>query len=157
MYCSSCGMAVTPGLSYCNHCGAKLSGAKGDDITKSSDVKPETLVAAIAAVFIFGLGAIIGLMAVLKYVFNQADNLGLIIFFTLISFLIMLGVEGVFIWMLLGRRKGANQARDTERLEKQMTKGLGEAKERMLPEPALSVTEHTTRTLEPVEMKPRTE
>jgi len=153
MCCSSCGMPVTPGLSYCNHCGAKLTGAKGDDINKSSEVKPETLVGAIAAVFIFGLAAIIGLMAVLKHVFNQADNLGLIIFFTLISFLIMLAVESVFIWMLLSRKKGAKEARDTARLEKQGAKELSEAKGRVLPEPAVSVTDHTTRTLEPVDMK----
>ena len=140
MYCSTCGKTVTPGLSYCNHCGAKLSGAKGDGITKSSEVKSETLVGAIAAVFIFGLGAIIFLMMALKMVFGP-ENLHLIISFTLLSFLIMLAVEGVFIGMLLGRKKGAKGA----------AKGLGEATARMLPEPALSVTEHTTRTLEAVD------
>jgi uncharacterized membrane protein len=156
MYCLSCGMAVTPGLSYCNHCGAKLSGAKGDGITKSSEVKPETLVGAIAAVFVFGLAAIIFLMMAMKFVFGP-ENLGLIISFTLLSFLIMLAVEGVFIWMLLGRKKGAKEAGDTERLKKQTAKELGEAKAHMLPEAALSVTEHTTRTLEPVDMKHKTE
>ena len=84
MYCSSCGTTVTPGLSYCNHCGAKLNGAKGDGITKSSEVKPETLVGAIATVFIFGLGAIIGLMMASKLVFGP-ENLGLIIAFTFMS------------------------------------------------------------------------
>ena len=152
MYCSTCGSAVSPNLTYCNQCGARLSGAKGDD-TKSSEVKPEILVGAIAAVFIFGLGAIVGLMAVLKRVFNQADNLGLIIFFTLISFLIMLAVEGVFIWMLLGRKKSAKEADDTKQLKKQTAKELKEATAGMLAEPAFSVTEHTTRTLEPVEAK----
>ena len=143
-------MVVTPGLSYCNHCGAKLSSAKGDG---SSEVKPETLVGAIAAVFIFGLAAIIGLMAVLKHVFNQADNLGLIIFFALISFLIMVAVESVFIWMLLGRKKGAKEAHETERLKEPASKELFAATGSMLPEPALSVTEHTTRSLEPVDLK----
>jgi Na+-transporting methylmalonyl-CoA/oxaloacetate decarboxylase gamma subunit len=156
MYCSSCGMAVTPGLSYCNHCGAKLGGAKGDGITKSPEVKPETLVAAIAAVFIFGLGAIIFLMMALKMVFGP-ENLALVIAFTFLSFLIMLAVEGVFVGMLLGRKKGAKEVGDTERLKKQTAKELSEAKARMLPEPAMSVTEHTTRTLEPVDRKHKTE
>jgi len=44
MYCSSCGVAVAQGLSYCNYCGAKLNGAKGDNVIKSSEVKPESLI-----------------------------------------------------------------------------------------------------------------
>jgi len=145
-------MTVTPGLSYCNHCGAKLGGTKGESIDKSSEIRPETLVFAIAAVFIFGLLAIIGLMAVLKYVFNPAENLGLIIFFTMVSFLIMLAVETVFVWMLLRRRKSSGATSDTGQLEKKPGKVPAEPKRSMLPEPALTVTEHTTRTLEPVGM-----
>ncbi len=92
------------------------------------------------AVFVFGLGAIIFLMMALKMVFGP-ENMGLIISFTFLSFLIMLAVEGVFVWMLLSRKKG----------DKKAAKELGETRPRMLPEPALSVTEHTTRTLEPVD------
>ena len=140
MYCSKCGSAVSPNLTYCNHCGAKLNEAKGDSIIKSSGVKPENLLFFITIVFVFGLGAIIFLMMALKMVFGS-ENMGLIIFFTLLSFLIMLGVEGVFIWMLLSRKKDAKEA----------AKELSEAKARLLPEPAFSVTDHTTRTLEPVD------
>jgi hypothetical protein len=149
-------MAVTPGLSYCNQCGARLSGANRDDLTKSSEVKAETLVFGIAAVFIFGLGAIIALMMALKMVFGT-ENLGLVIALTFLSFMIMLAVEGVFIGMLLGRKKRGKEAGDTERLKKETSKELSEAKARMLPEPALSVTEHTTRTLEPVDSKHKME
>ena len=156
MYCSTCGSAVSPNLTYCNHCGAKLGEAKGDGNNKSFEFKPENLLFFITAVFIFGLAAIIGLMAVMKFVFGS-ENLGLIIFFTLISFLIMLAVEGVFVWMLLGLKKGAKEAGDTERLRKQAAEELGAAKARLLPEPALSVTEHTTRSLEPVDIKHKKE
>ena len=148
MYCSSCGTAVTPGLTYCNHCGARLGRAKGDGVTKSSELKPETLVGAIASVFIFGLGAIIGLMAVMKSVFDQP----LIIFFTMLSFLIMCLVELVFIWMLLRRKKSVKNAGDTKPFEEP-----GDRKVRMFPEPALSVTEHTTHTLEPSARQHKTE
>jgi len=92
------------------------------------------------AVFVFGLGAIIFLMMAMRMVFGP-ENMGLIIAFTLLSFLIMLAVEGVFVWMLLGRKKSIKEA----------AKELSEAKARSLPEPVLSVTEHTTRTLEPVD------
>ena len=103
MYCSSCGVAVAQGLSYCNHCGAKLSGAKADGLVKSSEVKPESLAAAMGAVFVFGLVAITFLMGMMKAVLNL--NVGLIIAFTLLSFLIMLLVEGVFIRLLFGRKR----------------------------------------------------
>jgi hypothetical protein len=110
-----------------------------------------------AAVFIFGLGAIIGLMAVLKNVFDQRGDLGLIIFFTLLSFLILLLVEGVFTWMLLGRKRSAKEVGDTKALEEQAVKELDDPKGRMIPEPRLSVTDHTTRTLEPVVSQHKTE
>ncbi len=153
MYCLSCGTAVAPGLSYCNHCGARLGWAKGDSLTESSELKPETLVFAMVAVFVFGLVAIIGLMAVMKYVFDQP----LIILFTMLSFLILLLVEGVFIWMLLGRKRSAKEVGDTKPFEEQAAKELDDAKARVLPEPASSVTEHTTRTLEPVVRQQKTE
>ena len=133
MYCSKCGSAVSPNLTYCNHCGAKLSEAKGDSITKN-------LLFFMTAVFVFGLGAIIFLMMAMRMVFGP-EHLGLIVSFTLLSFLIMLAVEGVFIWMLLSRKKDAKEA----------AKELSAAKARLLPEPAFSVTDHTTRTLEPVD------
>src|ERR1700681_2074205 len=102
MYCSSCGVAVTPGLSYCNFCGEKLSGAKSDSIIKSPEVKPETLVAAMVFTFVFGLGAITVLVGVMKAVLELET--GLILFFALLSFLIMLSLEGVIIRLLFRRQ-----------------------------------------------------
>jgi len=153
MYCSSCGTAVTPGLSYCNHCGARLGGAKGDSAIKSSELKPETLVGAMAAVFIFGLGAIIGLVAAMKNVLDQP----LILFFTLLSFLTMFTLEGIFIWMLLSRKKSAKEAGNTRPFEERAAKELDDVKARVISEPALNVTDHTTRTLEPAVSQRKTE
>jgi len=109
------------------------------------------------SVFVVGLGAIIGLMAVMKEVLNFHE--GLIIFFTLLSFLLMLAVEGVFIWLVLGkpklvhhyesRQRGAQEVGETERLKEQAAKELGAAPARVLPEPVPSVTEHTTHAFEP--------
>src|SRR6195256_2968224 len=101
MYCSSCGVAVTPGLSYCNHCGEKLSRAR-DNGLGSPEVKPELLVSAMAGVFILGLVAITMLMGVMKSVLNL--YVGQILFFTILSFLIMLFLEGVFIRLLFRRK-----------------------------------------------------
>jgi hypothetical protein len=148
MYCSSCGVAVTPGLSYCNYCGEKLGGARSNSITKSPDVKPETLIGAMVFAFVFGLGAITVLMGVLKAVLRLET--GLILFFALLSFLVMLSLEGVFIRLLFRRRRGAEEASDVAPFRGQATRELDATQARVLPEPVPSVTEHTTRAFEPV-------
>jgi uncharacterized membrane protein len=147
MYCSSCGAAVTRGLSYCNHCGAKLAGDKGDNLTKSSEAKPEALIWGMVAVLVFGFVAIVFLMMAMKMV---GLNVGQILGFTILSFLIMLMLEFVFIWKLLSRKRGGEEAVDTALSKKQATKELDMAQPRELPEHMPSVTEHTTRTFDPI-------
>ena len=148
MYCSSCGVVVAQGLSYCNYCGAKLSGVKGDSIIKSPEVKPETVVGAMVCTFVFGLGAITVLMGVMKAVLHL--EVGQILAFMLLSFLIMLSLEGVFIRLLLRRKRGAEEAGDTVTLKGPATRELYAAQARVLPEPVPSVTEHTTRAFDPI-------
>ena len=147
MYCSSCGVSVAPSLSYCNYCGAKLSGEKGNKAIKSSEVRPESLVWAMVAVLVFGFVAIIFLMMAMKMV---GLNVGQILAFTILSFLIMLLVEGVFIWQLLRRKRGAEETGGTALSKEQTTKELDAARARELPEAMPSVTEHTTRSFEPI-------
>src|SRR5437870_10972556 len=137
MYCSSCGSAIARDLSYCNHCGARVSDAKDDGVSRPAELFPDSLVWAIVSVFVVGLGCVIGLMAVMK---NYGLNDGLVIAFSLLIFLLMLVVESVFIWLLLSRKK---EVREAGRLNEQMTKELGAAQVRALPEPAASVTEQT--------------
>ena len=156
MYCSSCGVAVAQGLSYCNQCGAKLSGAKGDSVARVAKAPPESLVWAILAVFVVGLGSVMALMGILKVQFNA--NLGIVIIFSLIVFLLMLVVEGVFISLLFGRERGAKDVKgEKERLREPETKELDSAQPRVLTEPASSVTDHTTRAFEPVYRQKRAE
>jgi len=107
---------------------------------KSSEVKPEALIWAMVAVLVFGFVAIVFLMMAMKMV---GLNVGQILAFTIVSFLIMLLVEGVFTWQLLRRKRGAEETGDT-------TKELYAAQARVLPEPVPSVTEHTTRAFEPI-------
>jgi hypothetical protein len=146
MYCSSCGVAVTPGLSYCNFCGERMDGAKSDSIIRSPAVKPETLVGAMVFAFVFGLGAITVLIGVMKAVLNL--EIGLIVGFALLSFLIMLLLEGVFIRLLLRRNRGAEEA-DTVVLKGQVTRELDAPRTRVAGSMP-SVTEHTTRAFDPI-------
>ena len=147
MYCASCGVAVTPGLSYCNHCGEKLSGARRDSIIKSPEMRPEPLVGAMVFVFVFGLIAITMLIGVMKSELGLGT--GQILSFAMLSFLILISLEGVFVRLLFRRKRDTEDAVDNVLLKGQATRELDAAQARGLPEPMSSVTEHTTRAFDP--------
>ena len=147
MYCSTCGSAITQNLTYCNRCGARV-GAKSDELAKPIELYPESLIWAIVAVFIGGIGVIIGLMAVMKEV--AGFDLSMVWAVTMISFMMMLGIEGVLIYMFFSGRKTAKQLISGNRLKEQTTKELVEESMPLLPEPVASVTEQTTRAFEPI-------
>jgi hypothetical protein len=149
MYCSSCGSAVPAGSTYCNRCGTDLK-PKQSGPMKLSETAPESLIWAIAAVTIIGLGVSIGMMAVMKEVLQF--NTPLIIAFTLLTFFTFMAVDAVFIRVLLRSGIGVKEV-----FEKNLsTKGLDERNVRALPEPGITVTEHTTRTLDHVESDRKT-
>ena len=147
MYCSSCGSAVPPGLSYCNRCGAEVR-AKEQSPAKRSGPSPDLLVSAIVAATILGLGAIVALMAVMKVLLQAND--GLINGFAAIALLVILLVDVLFAWLLLSAKREQRKSSDLTKLRAELTRELGAAQTHSLPEPASSVTDHTTRTLEPV-------
>jgi hypothetical protein len=152
MYCSACGVAVTPGLSYCNHCGEKLSIANKDRI-KSPETRPELLVAAMVFLFVFGLIAITMLLGVMKTALGL--DTGQILAFAFLSFLILVSLEGVFIRLLLRRRRSAEEGGETVLSKGQATRELDAAQARALPEAKPSVTEHTTRAFDPTYVERR--
>lgn len=147
MYCSSCGAALVQGLSYCNHCGAKLSGAKDEIVVKSPEVKPELIVSAMVAGFIFGILAIAVLLGVMKRV---DFDMNIILAITVFSCALLLTVEGMLIWLLLRRKRTAVDAGGATQLSERTTKELGTTPVGALAEPVQSVTEHTTRSFEPI-------
>ena len=149
MYCSSCGKAVSPGLSYCNRCGAELN-AKGPTSNPSEAVQ-ESLVWALVVVTIVGIGAVIGMMAVMKEVVHFSNELILPI--ALVTFLAFLGVDSVIIWLLLRPRREIKELFVRAREKELNTNELEDSKARVLPEPAYSVTDHTTHTLDPADRK----
>ena len=147
MYCSACGVNVAQGLSYCNYCGAKVV-EKSNSASKSSEVKPEFLISAMIGLFIFGLVAITILMGMMKQVLGLPVER--VLGFALFPFLLMLLLEGVCLRLLMRRNRGTEATGANALLKEQTTKQLDRAEERLLAEPAPSVTDHTTRTLEPV-------
>jgi hypothetical protein len=149
MYCSSCGAAVPPGLSYCNRCGADLR-AEEQTPAKRSGPSPDSLVWGIVSVTVVGLFLVIALMVFMK---DLHFNDGLINGFAVAAFLSFLLVDILFAWLLLSSRRDQRKSSDLEQLKAELTRELGAALTHSLAEPGQSVTEHTTRTLEPVVSK----
>lgn len=145
MYCSSCGVAVAQGLTYCKNCGARLNSGDRDDT--QPDVRPGSLLTLMVATFVMGTVVITMLMGVMKVILHF--DLGLIMAFTLLSFLIMLTLEGIFIKLLFSGKRDDREPRETQQNNRATTKEL-EAKSRLPIEPIPSVTEHTTRAFDPV-------
>jgi hypothetical protein len=130
-------------LSYCKHCGAELN-VKELDPNLTSARSSAFFAAAMVGTFIFGLAAIAGLIAVMK-----ACNLneGLINAFALMSFLLMVILEVIFTRLLLRSTLGRREA---DGRTPRSTNELNAPSPSALPAPAMSVTDHTTRTLEPI-------
>ena len=149
MFCSSCGMAVTPGLSYCNRCGAEM-GAKERGRNKL-DMPLEYLVWAIVTVAVVGIGATIGLMALMKESLHLEN--GQILGGALVAFLPFLVIEAAFIWLLVRSQRSTNQPRDLISPRAVETNDLDALRPRAIHAPSPSVTEHTTRGLEPADIR----
>ena len=144
MYCSGCGVGVAQGLSYCKNCGTKLN---GQDAGLPVKVRPESLIFAILATFVFGIGAITVLIGVLKAAL-RLDN-DEIIPIAVVPFLVMLLLEFVFVRLLLRQTRNASEGKKVK-LKGQITKELDAAHAYVLSEPVGSVTENTTRAFDPV-------
>lgn len=143
MYCSTCGVAVAQGLTYCNFCGAKVNGAKSDDASRSQGVRPELIVCAMIVVFIFGTIAITMLMGMMKSILKLET--GQILPIAMLAFLMMLVIEGVCIRLLFRGKQSAADSDEAVQLRGHVTKELGAG----MPEPVASVTEESTRRFEP--------
>ena len=145
MYCPTCGVSVAQGLSYCNYCGAKLSGVKD---ASYEEVKPGLLVSAMVGLFILGLVAITMLMGVMKTVLDLPSDR--ILAFAFFPFLMMVVLEAVLLRLLFRRKRETRVEGDRALSKGQATKELDAAEARALPEGVPSVTEHTTRAFAPI-------
>jgi len=146
MYCSSCGVAIASNLTYCNHCGAKQNNEKTDTLVKETELRYDAFImSAMVGLFVLGLIATSVLLGVMKSVLQFP--FGPLVAFALLSFLILVGIEGILISRLFRRRaeKSKTAAEDTFHITKEL-----EAQSRLVNEPVSSVTDHTTRTLDPI-------
>ena len=151
MYCASCRSAVPASVSYCNRCGAKV-GAKGEG--GWSSLSPNLIVGAMALVFFPGISAFCALLMLMK---NGPGGLDpVILVAAALTFLLLVGVELALFWLLVSGRREARKAAAAASSKEHAAQRLAGANTHSLPEPAASVTEHTTRTFDPLPVERRT-
>ena len=146
MYCSTCATPLTPGLSYCNRCGANLKEREDHPTTSVSGY-----LTAIVAIAVAGFGLILGGAIALK---NGAQfSQDLIGFFMFMCFLII----GLVEFSLLRQLSRVSGSKEKKRLtappqihvpaDFRATPDPRELQARPLSDQVPSVTENTTRTL----------
>ena len=148
MNCESCGASVMAGSSYCNRCGSSLgsrveapaAASHGDNYYNLV----QSLVWAIVALSVAGVGVLIGLMTVMKQVLHFPPEA--IAGFSAAVFALVLGGVSLFIWMLLRVWRADGPARPAGTAAASRSLPAAVTAPRLSPEPA-SVTEHTTRGL----------
>ena len=141
MYCSACGTAVAPGISFCNRCGMSLK-------ERSESKGPGTIAAFLTAITLIGVGGLGimlgGALTLTKEAQLKEDLVGFFMFFV---FLITLITE-----ILLVRQLSRFTSAPTKVIEVPMQVAppveFRVPQPRTLAEPLQSVTENTTRTLE---------
>ncbi|HEY6805770.1 MAG TPA: hypothetical protein VI306_19480 [Pyrinomonadaceae bacterium] len=147
MYCASCGTPITPGLSFCNRCGARL-----EDKPQENKTGPITAyLTAITLIGISGLGIMFAGALVLK---KGADlPVEFVALFTFFTFLLT-GLTEVMLIKNLTKLSGLADSKNQSNyvqsppLVQQPPLELRPPTAQSFGEPVGSVTENTTRTLE---------
>ncbi len=155
MYCPSCGAENSLGLNYCNRCGANLSlpaTTAGPEVQALSLTKPVLILGlVVTSITLGGIALLVDGAIRLAAVFKQTDP---------VIALIMLGMLTIFITDIMLTRILSRLIIASLQPNRPTQPKMSIMKERQpaqlgaRPEPAASVTEHTTRTFEPVYKKP---
>ena len=145
MYCSSCGVAVAKGVSFCNYCGARVSST--DSELEFRGVRPGLIVSAMAGIFVLGLPGIVFLIFMLNAVrLDPQQSMA----FAWVTLLLLVALEVVFLVLLLRQRSRKGETGQRDQFKGSQTNELEMNHPAALAEPLASVTEHTTRAFDSV-------
>jgi hypothetical protein len=150
MYCSHCGTTVSNDLRFCKNCGGQLI-ADDDDKDGKPGKMLDNILTTLFLIVMFGMGILVGLVAVLLGNGVTTDVV------VIIAVVYLVAVFGICISLVRqvpklidARLKGWNNAEAAAPplLEPRTTAQLEEFRQ-----PVSSVTDHTTRTLEKVPLE----
>ena len=151
MYCQSCGNTVKKGLKYCNNCGAQL-GRLDEDKDGMPGKMLDNILTTLFLVVVCGLGILVGLVAVLLGKSVPTETV------TIIAIAYLVAIFGVCFMLakqvpklIDAKLKSLNGSAPD--LSSPQLRPLTTAQLEEYREPVMSVTDHTTRTLENVPRK----
>jgi hypothetical protein len=141
MYCSGCGSPIAPGLSFCNRCGTSLK-----ECSESKQVGAiSAIVTAMVLVALAAMGLLLGGPIALKREGGFGEEL--IVLFMFLTFFICAFSES-FLYRQLSRLTNAKREPRALPTPAVMPAEFRTPQPLSLAEPAGSVTENTTRTLD---------
>ena len=146
MYCPSCGTEVTLGLNYCNRCGVRIDKLA----TTENSTGLEYLSMATGFVGLGGLGLTVGLIAILLN-FNVIPQV--VVILTLAFLSAVFGISFLMIQQISRMSKTTSDERAYEKPNPAQLGAINTAQLEEYHQPAQSVTEHTTRTLDKIPLK----
>jgi hypothetical protein len=146
MYCQSCGAALPRPMKYCNHCGAKLVAEKKGGGESPPEKRLDEYLDGLFWITVFGLGLILGGMALMKKVLHLGD--GLIAAYLILSSLAFLINFGLSLWEISRMMRSPGKAENALGRGERETNKLGLAAPPAALGPAPSVTEDATQRLE---------
>jgi len=141
MYCSNCGTAITPGLTFCNRCGARLE-------EEPEPIRTAPITAFLTAITLIGISGI-GIMFAGSLVLRNGAGMpfDLVALFMLFTFLTVVLTE-FMLFRNLSKLTGSKETKRHFTAARQPPLELRPPSAQAFGEPVGSVTENTTRTLE---------
>lgn len=149
MFCSKCGNSVSKGLNYCNNCGNRVGG-EVEDKDGTPGKMLDNILTTLFLVVMFGLGILVGLVAVMLGNNVKTEIVTVVILAYLgavfgICFMLARQVPKLIDARLRSSGYSASDSVEQPLLNKRTTAQLEEYRT-----PVSSVTDHTTKTLEKV-------
>ena len=146
MFCPSCGVALPQPTKFCVRCGSQLSVTKKDPAFKSIENRLRDEMVDLFWLTVIGLGMILGGMALIK---GQGLGDWILIAYMILSTTAFAINFGLSLWQIRRLERFSKEARGADQIGPLGANELNPTKERTAFEIAPSVTENTTRELEP--------
>ncbi|MCI0392106.1 MAG: zinc ribbon domain-containing protein [Acidobacteria bacterium] len=147
MHCPDCGTALPRRMKFCTRCGAQLTSPETTAI-KTTEERFDEYLEGLFWITVFGLGIVIGGAVLLTKVLHL--NRGIVIAYLVLSSIAFMINFGLNLWGALRLARSLKKA-DGEHLPAPRDTNKMLATEGATPgESAHSVTENTTRSLEPI-------
>lgn len=153
MFCPNCGQVVNQKLKYCNNCGERLS--KADEIDKDGTPGKmlDNILTTLFLTVMFGLGILVGLVAVLLTNNVKTELVVMIVLgYLAVIFGICLTLARQVPRLIDFKMRSWGDA-DEDRTAPQQLRAATTAQLEEYREPTMSVTDHTTKTLDQVPLK----